>query len=281
MENKKMILVPTDFSEVCNNAVTYGANLAKILGFGLTVLHIIDKKSIAELKKNNQSIIEMDARLEKIASATAKKFGVEVNALSMPGDIFTDIGKTATKIKATMVILGTHGKVGLKQKFGMSFAKKVIATVPAPVIVVHNSTNIDKGFKNIIFPISTTADVRQKIKWTILIAKTFKSKIHLVQLNQSSPEDKKTMQQYIRQIANEFDKEGIKYLHILADKKTSFATQLQEYAHEVKAELITIMITVDPLNFKYGPYDEKMMFNPYEIPVMCINPIKTKIIYWN
>jgi len=281
MENKKAILVPTDFSEVCDNAITYGAKLAKILGFDLAVLHIIDKKSKSELKNASLGVPEIDAKLEKIASVIAKKYGIEVSTISKTGDIFTDIGKTAAKIKATMVILGTHGKVGLKQKFGMSFAKKVIAIVPAPVIVVHNSTNIEKGFKNIIFPISTTADVRQKVKWTILIARTFKSKIHLFQLNQTATEDKKTMQNYIRQITNEFDNEGIEYLHTLADKKTSFASQLQGYAHEVNAELITIMITIDLLNFKYGPYDEKMIFNPYEIPVMCINPMKTKLEYWN
>ncbi|HNW90022.1 MAG TPA: universal stress protein [Bacteroidales bacterium] len=280
MENKQLILVPTDFSEVCDNAITYGAKLAKLLGFNLALLHIIDKKTKAELKKENQGIMEVAVKLDKIAKTVAKKHGIEVSAISEEGDIFTDIGKTAARIKASLMILGTHGKVGLKQKFGMSFAKKVIATVPVPAIVVHNTTNLDKGFKDIIFPVSTTAEVRQKVRWAILIAKTFKSKIHLFQLNQSGEENKKIMQNYIKQITKEFDKEDIKYDLVLADKKISYAKQVQDYSYEVKAALITIMITTDALNFKYGPYDEKMMFNPYEIPVMCINPVKTKIEYW-
>ncbi|MCK9612102.1 MAG: universal stress protein [Bacteroidales bacterium] len=280
MENKQLILVPTDFSEVCDNAITYGAKLAKLLGFNLALLHIIDKKTKAELKKEKQGIIEVSEKLDKIAKTMAKKYGIEVSAISEEGDIFTDIGKTVVRIKASLMILGTHGKVGLRQKFGVSFAKKVIATVPVPAIVVHNKTNLDKGFKDIVFPVSTTAEVRQKVRWTILIAKTFKSKIHLFQLNQSGEEDKKIMQNYIKQITKEFDKEDIKYVHVLADKKISYAKQVQDYAHEVKADLITIMITTDALNFKFGTYDEKMMFNAYEIPVMCINPVKTKIEYW-
>jgi nucleotide-binding universal stress UspA family protein len=280
MENKNLILVPTDFSEVCDNAIKYGAQLAGLLGFKLTILHIIDKKTRAELKKENQGIMKVAIKLDKIAKTTEKKYGIEVSSIAEEGDIFTDIGKTAVRVKAGLMILGTHGKVGLKQKFGVSFAKRVISTVPVPAIVVHNTTNIDNGFKNIIFPISTTADVRQKVRWAILISKTFKSRIHLFQLYQSAEDDKKNMQNYIKQITREFDKENIKYIHVLADKKINYGKQVQDYANEVKAELITIMITSDALNFKFGPYDENMIFNPFEIPVMCINPVKTKIEYW-
>ncbi|HOY32261.1 MAG TPA: universal stress protein [Bacteroidales bacterium] len=280
MDNKNLILVPTDFSEVCDNAIIYGAELAKILGFDLCILHIIDKKTKAVLKKENAGMIEIAVKLDNIAKATSKKYGIGVKSIAEEGDIFTGIGKIAAKLKVNLMILGTHGKVGLTQKFGMSFAKKVIATVPVPVIVVHEAASIGKGFKNIIFPVSTTAEVRQKVKWSILIAKTFKSTIHLFQLNQNAEEDKKIMQNYLRQITKEFDKENIKYTHATADKKISFAKQVQDYAHEVNADLITVMINLDVLNFKFGPYDEKIMFNPYEIPVMCINPVKTKFEYW-
>lgn len=279
MENK-LILVPIDFSEVCDNAIIYGAKLAALLGFNLTILHIIDKKSRATLEKEKKGVIEIAAKMDNLAKATAKKYGIQVRAISEEGDIFTDIGKTAARIKAGLMILGTHGKVGLKQKFGKSFAKRIINTVPVPTIVVHNKTNFGKGFKNIIFPVSTTAEVRQKVKWAALIAKTFKSKIHLFQLYQKAEADKKLMGNYIKQITSEFDKNNIKHSHILADQKINFGKQVQDYAHDSKAELITIMISADPLDFKLGPYEEKMIFNPYEIPVMCLNPVKTKTDYW-
>lgn len=279
MENK-LILVPTDFSEVCDNAIIYGAKMAAFLKFDLAILHIIDKNTRATLEKEKKGVIEIAVKMDNIAKATAKKYGIRVKAISEEGDIFTDIGKTAARIKAGLMVLGTHGKVGLKQKFGKSFAKRVINTVPVPAIVVHNKTNFDKGFKNIIFPVSTTAEVRQKVKWTVIIAKTFKSKIHLFQLFQKAEADKKMMQKYIRQITSEFDKNNVKYTHVLADPKINFGQQVQDYAYDCKAELITIMISADPLDFKLGPYEEKMIFNPYQVPVMCLNPVKTKTDYW-
>ena len=43
-EEKKynnIVLIPTDFSEVCGNAVSHGVKLAKFLGYKVCILHII------------------------------------------------------------------------------------------------------------------------------------------------------------------------------------------------------------------------------------------------
>lgn len=279
MENKKFILVPTDFSDVCDNAISYGAKLAGFLGHNLTILHIIDKKTLADLKKEKLDITSVNKKLDAIAKKTAKKYGIEVSSFSQEGSIFTTIGKIAKETNANLLILGTHGKVGLKQKIGGSFAKKVVTTSPVPVIVVQKGTKFNKAFKNIIFPVSTTAEVRQKVKWAVIIANAFKSKIHLFELFQVVEEDKKIMQGIIKQITREFDKHEVKYVHALADKKINFGKQLLDYASSNKADLISIM-TTPSIDFILGPYDEQMIFNQHEIPVMCINPINTKILHW-
>ena len=43
MAKKNIILVPTDFSEVCDNAVNHGCDLAKHFEFDVYVLHVITK----------------------------------------------------------------------------------------------------------------------------------------------------------------------------------------------------------------------------------------------
>lgn len=50
MQNEKIILVPTDFSDVCDNDITYGAKLAKLFKFDLAILHIADKLSGSLIK---------------------------------------------------------------------------------------------------------------------------------------------------------------------------------------------------------------------------------------
>ena len=42
---KKNILVPTDFSEVCDNALEHGIEIAKFFNYDLCILHVIDKNT--------------------------------------------------------------------------------------------------------------------------------------------------------------------------------------------------------------------------------------------
>ena len=281
MEKKNIVLIPTDFSEVCNNAISYGARLAEYLGLSVMLLHIIDKKTRAELKKDNLPFSAVNKKLETLAKETSKKYKIETGCISREGSIFSTIGEVARETAASLLILGTHGKVGIQQKIGGSFAKKVLVTSPVPVIVVQKGSEFNKnGFTNIVFPVSTTAEVRQKMNWAIIIANTFKSKIHLFQLHQPLEEDRMKMQVVMKQMLKEFDKHKISFTHIPAKKGVSFSKQVQAYANDIKAELITIMTTPDAVNFILEPYDEKVILNPYEIPVLCVNPVETVTYHW-
>lgn len=280
MENKKLILVPTDFSEVCTNAVNYGANLAALLGHSLMIVHIIDKKTKSQLKKEKQTYTVVIKKLEDLAKKTASKYKIDVNSLAREGDIFTTISEIAVETKANLLIVGTHGKTNLQQKISISYVKRLIVTSPVPVVVVQKGTTFSKEIRNIVFPVSTTAEVRQKVKWAVIIAKAFHSRIHLYKMHLQLEADNVKMEHIVNQITDEFDKNFIAYDIIAAKKSKSYSNQVQEYAYENKSDLISIMISPDPLNFKLNSYDEKMIFNPYEIPVMCVNPVETSTSFW-
>ena len=93
-------------------------------------------------------------------------------------------------------------------------------------------------------------------------------------------EDKIKMQVIVNQIVDEFDKNRIPHVHVQAKKTGSFGKQVQAYANENKADMISIMTTPDKLKFLLNAYDEKMIFNQYEIPVMCLNPVETTVSHW-
>jgi nucleotide-binding universal stress UspA family protein len=59
METKmnNIILVPADFSEVCNNAMKQAVEAAKFLKYKVVLLHVIDKNSKSQLKKDGTRII--------------------------------------------------------------------------------------------------------------------------------------------------------------------------------------------------------------------------------
>jgi nucleotide-binding universal stress UspA family protein len=282
MESKfnEIILVPTDFSDVCNNAIVHGAEIARHFNYSLTILHVIDKESKNQLKKEKHTEAFINEELQKIAGEISKLYAIKTNYISRTGSIFSTIGEVASEMGASLLILGTHGKVGLQQHLTGSFALKVVTTSPAPVIVVQKGTKFENGYKNIVFPVSTTAEVRQKVKWAIMIAKTFKSKIHVVQLYESFEEDQKKMRVINAQIFEKFDENKIPYIHHIAEKDGNFGKQVLAYAQKNNADLIAIMTTPDSINFILGPYDEQMMFNQHEIPVMCVNPIEKTTTHW-
>ncbi|MCK4638626.1 MAG: hypothetical protein KAT33_04345, partial [Bacteroidales bacterium] len=65
-------------------------------------------------------------------------------------------------------------------------------------------------------------------------------------------------------------------------KKANFTKQLLTYAVQNNADLIMIMTGPDMYSpdFDLGLWDEKIMFNQAQIPVMCINPVECGSVYY-
>jgi nucleotide-binding universal stress UspA family protein len=263
---EQIFLVPTDFSEVCANAGRRAASLAKEVNYEVALLHIIDKNTRAELKKENKGIEWIEEKLKTFADELSSEYGVKVATYSREGDIFTTIADVAQEIKAELIFLGTHGKVGL-QKLTGSFALKVITSSEVPTIVTQKR-KFEKGFDRIVLPITSDAGPWNKTKWAAYIAKTFNAEILIFSLPGDSLDDVLTM------ITNHFKVNDVKFSVKVADKGSNFTKQVIDYATETESGLIMIMTSPDKGlgSFLLGSYDEDLIFNSSQIPVMCINP---------
>lgn len=269
-EMNDIILVPTDFSEICDNAINQAAENAKILKYRLCLLHVINKDTWAYLNKVNLGIGSITDKLETKADEIRAKYKLEVETKALEGSIFTTIGEVAKDINAALIYLGTHGKVGM-QKLTGSFAIKVITSSPVPVIVVQKRPP-RKGFKNIVLPVTSDAGPWEKTKWAVLIARQFGATIHIFQTSTSDDsviEAAKLMDEYFR-------KNKVKHTYMIPEKSTGFSSAVINYATSLDADLILIMTNPDAnfTKFLLGAYDEEMIFNSSQIPVMCINPRK-------
>ena len=262
-----IILVPTDFSEVCENALNQAVEAAKYLKYKIALLHVIDKNTRAQLKKENEEPQVINERLDKLAVRVNTDHGVEVESITREGDIFTTISEVARDIGANLMYLGTHGKVGM-QKLTGSFAIKVVTSSPVPVVVVQKRP-FAEGYKKMVLPITSDAGPWEKTKWAAFMAKNFKSSVHIYRL--SDPE----LDEAVNILTSHFDKEDISY-QVSKSGGGNFSRQVLDYATSVNADLIMIMTNPDKsfTKFLLGSYDEEMIFNAAQIPVMCINPRK-------
>ncbi|MFA8449537.1 MAG: universal stress protein [Bacteroidales bacterium] len=263
--NNKVLLVPTDFSEVGNNAVKMGAETAEELGYKLILLHIIDKNTKADLKKENLSDDAVTEKLNNIAAKLKNDHNIEVETIAKEGNIFSTISEIADQTKAGLIYIGTHGKVGM-QKLTGSFIIKVIESAHVPVITVQKR-EINKGVNNMVLPITSDAGPWEKTKWAAFVAKKFNAKIHIYHSDSEAIDDALTL------ITNHFKANEVEYSTIKAESG-NFTKNVIDYATSINSEMIMIMTNPDKgvKSFIMGSYDEEIILNQSQIPVMCINP---------
>lgn len=263
---KKIILVPTDFSEVCGNAINQAAAAAKHFQYKVVLLHVIDKNTKSFLKNEGEGFDYVEKQLETIAANLVAEFGIQVDTVSKEGDIFTTISEVATDVDASLMYMGTHGKVGM-QKLTGSYALKVVTNSPVPVIVIQKR-QFDGPYREIVFPITSDAGIWEKTEWAVHIAKQFKATIKIFQ------QSGEIIDKAVVGITNHFHKNDVKYTINVARKSSGFSNQVIDFATSSNADMILIMTNPEKglTSFILGSYDEEMIFNTSQIPVMCVNP---------
>jgi len=210
----------------------------------------------------------------------SKKYGVEIETLAEEGSIFSTINAVAERLGANLMILGTHGKRGMQHGVG-SYALKVVADAPCPVVVVQKRSFRD-GYRNIVFPVSNDVEPRQAVQWAKLVCKLFNAKLHIILQPEKDSGLRSRLMIILRQITDIFDKENVAYEVQTAPKASAFAEQVISHAVTLHADLVMIMTrpNIDVPGFSFSAWSEKLMFNQAQIPVMCINPVEIGYQYY-
>jgi len=276
-----VVLIPTDFSEVCNNAISHGVKLAKFLGYKVCILHVINKETKAELKKKNAGLDYVETRLKVYKKYYADKYAVKIDTLAVEGTTSITIRDVAKGIKANLMVMGTHGKTGLQHVFG-SYALRVVVESPIPVVVVQKRS-FRKGYHNIVFPVSNDLEPRQAVYWAQLMVKLFSAKIHIIISPEKETARKTSLNIITQQITDVFKTGKIQFTIRTAESSGNFADQVISYSVLHHADLIMIMTrpNIDVAGFSLSAWDERLMFNDAQIPVMGINPTEYAYQYYD
>jgi nucleotide-binding universal stress UspA family protein len=137
------ILVPHDFEETAETALTYALTLAEKLGARVTVLHAYEVPTygypeMLAVAVEFASEIERRAveNLEKIARE-ARRPNVEVDTMVRRGSPWVEIVEMAKKLPADLIVMGTHGRRGMPRLLLGSVAEKVVRSAHCPVLTMH------------------------------------------------------------------------------------------------------------------------------------------------
>lgn len=265
---KDIVLVPTDFSEISENAVKYAGELAEHLGYGLAIVHV---------KENKQ---DESKKLHASGRSIEEKGKVKVKYLLKDGDAYKQIPESAVEIKANLIVLGTHGKKGLEHIFG-SHAMKIITKAPCPSIVIRDE-KFDGGYKDIVFPISDYMESRQMVRWAVHIAKVFNSKIHIYKQSHKDTDLRKRIEIISDQVKEAFEKTEVHYDINESEDSSNYIEQVLDFSKNTGADLIMVMTKpgIFEQDFNLHKWDEKLMYSGAGIPVMCINPLELGDVHY-
>ena len=146
MKPMRNILVATDFSPASRPALRRGMELALSNGAALWIVHVApqpgpmspDGYVLPRIYEEMELAIRTDAQKRlRALLARSRKAGVRGRALLLKGVPHEAIVRSARAHRAEMIVLGTHGRTGIKRLFVGSVAARVVATATCPVLTVR------------------------------------------------------------------------------------------------------------------------------------------------
>ena len=132
------ILVATDGSRHSGAAVEKAIDFAKSYGGSLTAVSVVDvpDELYAEAPKIVDDLIAKAKGYVADVKKAADAAGIQVTTFVAEGVGHEVVTKTAHKVGTGLIVMGSHGRTGLKRLLMGSVTEKVIGHAPCPVLVV-------------------------------------------------------------------------------------------------------------------------------------------------
>jgi nucleotide-binding universal stress UspA family protein len=186
----KLIIAPTDFSALSDNAIKYATDMATTMGMNLMLVNVyqlpisfsevplvtISLDQIREISENK--LAELKENLETI---TAGKLKIYIE--SRLGEVGEEISKLTETLSPFAIIMGTRGTSGAGRFFMGSNSISVISKVGVPVFVIPPGVRF-KPFKKVGLATDLEAVVENtpvsKIKEVVQI---FDAELHVLNVD--------------------------------------------------------------------------------------------------
>ena len=183
------ILFPTDFSDASSAALPYAQAFAKIYGSKILVTHAVTPHPPIFLPlepiplEMDGEWYDADARLKQFLGDEKLK-GVTREGVARRGELWYVLDDIIQRNSVDLIIVGSHGKHGLKKFVLGSDAEQIFRRACCPVLTigptVHPREAID-GFHNILFATDFSAGSLHALHYALSLAE--ESQAHLTLLH--------------------------------------------------------------------------------------------------
>lgn len=139
------IIHPTDLSEASSHAFELACALARDQGARLLVVYVVPPPTChAETLVQREPDFEQDL-LALVRTLKDPQGRIMIDHQLLYGDPVEEIVRLASESGANLIVMGTHGRTGLRRVLLGSVAEKVLRTASCPVMTVRPDLASRKG----------------------------------------------------------------------------------------------------------------------------------------
>lgn len=150
--NPRLLVVPTDFSEAADRALSRAVDMARALRARIDLIHVyspililpppIDLIALPTVLPD--AIRKMEEALETRA-ARVREAQIACEVALIEGVSYAEIVRHAEKAGAELIVMGTHGRSGVAHVILGSVAERVLHRATCPVLVVPDRARSSGG----------------------------------------------------------------------------------------------------------------------------------------
>jgi nucleotide-binding universal stress UspA family protein len=149
------IAVGIDFSPESDRAVEHAIRVARLAGAGLTLIHVAPVPPTFRERPDDpwaalirERLAENRARLAELRERLSGQ-GVEVSHVVADGDPDEALPEAAHDLGADLIVVGTHGRTGLRRMVLGSVAEKTIRLASSSVLVARGEAPA-AGYRRVV-----------------------------------------------------------------------------------------------------------------------------------
>ncbi len=190
------ILFATDFSVCSEAAFSYAIKLCRRYGSTLHTVHVV-REELSDVQPPDPFYLLHSAQRKMASLVREDPFqGVKHRELLREGDVAQVLSDLTATLGINLMVLGTHGRGGLKKLLLGSIAEEILGCASCPVLMVGphvlESPGMDLEFRRILYATDLRNDCGKTLAFAIGLAEREHGRLtvmHVVKPQPDAPGD--------------------------------------------------------------------------------------------
>lgn len=268
----KKILVPTDFSVCADNAVQVALEIAGKFQAEIIFQHLVNDLSgsahtlqgTAEQHESAHAKAMLDALVHK-----AESTGLLARPLLVLNKGNDQIENYIEPLQIDLVVMGSHGTTGIREKILGSQTQRVVRHSSVPVLVIKHKPE-RKGFKNILFATTFHENPEKAIEPVVKLASAYSGKVHLLYVGlEKDTQTKAEVEEKMHRLGQQFPRATFTR-NFITTNDPEWGIQYVTKDVVPDAIALTTQLKVNKFIFSHSLAEDLVKHE--NLPVLVINP---------